>query len=83
MPTTVPDGPTLETLASASAAAPSIHNTQPWRFRFAPDTGTLEVRALTERGLRHTDPTGRALHVSRRLRCSICGSRWHNSAGSR
>lgn len=64
MPTTVPDGPTLETLVSASAAAPSIHNTQPWRFRFDPDTGTMEVRALTERGLRHTDPTGRALHVS-------------------
>ncbi|KUO17713.1 Acg family FMN-binding oxidoreductase [Streptomyces dysideae] len=64
MPTALPDGPTLENLVSASVAAPSIHNTQPWRFRFTPDTATLEIRAAADRGLRHTDPSGRALHVS-------------------
>ncbi|MDJ0345841.1 hypothetical protein QMK19_16230 [Streptomyces sp. H10-C2] len=58
------DASTLEQLISAAVAAPSIHNTQPWRYRFVPATSTLEVRAATERTLRHTDPAGRALHLS-------------------
>lgn len=37
---------------------------QPWPFRLDPDTLTLEIRAATQRGLRHIDPTGRPLHVS-------------------
>ena len=64
MSSTVLDVPTLETLIAASVAAPSIHHTRPWRFRLDPDTVTLEIRAVAERGLRHTDPTGRALHIS-------------------
>ncbi|WP_416072109.1 hypothetical protein [Streptomyces sp. ME18-1-4] len=44
--------------------APSIHNTQPWRFRLDADTLTLQVHAATDRGLRHTDPDDRALHLS-------------------
>jgi nitroreductase len=64
MRTTALDGITLETLVPAAVAAPSIHNTQPWRFRLDPDTLTLEIRAATRRGLRHIDPTGRALHLS-------------------
>ncbi|MFI1163489.1 Acg family FMN-binding oxidoreductase [Streptomyces sp. NPDC020801] len=58
------DVPTLERLVAAAGAAPSIHNTQPWRFRLEPDTGTLEIRAAADRGLRHIDPAGRALHLS-------------------
>lgn len=58
------DAATLEKLISAAVAAPSIRNTQPWRFRLDPDTMTVEVRAAFERGLRHTDPEGRALHIS-------------------
>ncbi|MCL6669969.1 MULTISPECIES: Acg family FMN-binding oxidoreductase [Streptomyces] len=58
------DVATLEKLISAAVAAPSIHNTQPWRFRLDPDTLTLEIRAAQDRGLRHIDPSGRALHLS-------------------
>ncbi|MDX2702370.1 hypothetical protein PV350_05835 [Streptomyces sp. PA03-6a] len=63
MPTTL-DGATLEKLISAAVAAPSFHNSQPWRFRLEPDTATVLVRATGERGLREADPLGRALHVS-------------------
>ena len=58
------DAATLESCISAAVAAPSIYNTQPWRFRLDPQTVTLEVRAVPQRGLRHADPVGRALHLS-------------------
>ncbi|GGN80036.1 hypothetical protein GCM10011579_065130 [Streptomyces albiflavescens] len=58
------DVATLEALVGAAVAAPSIHNTQPWLFRLDADTVTLEIRAAIDRGLRHSDPTGRALHIS-------------------
>jgi nitroreductase len=64
MHTTALDTTTLEACVSAAVAAPSIHNTQPWRYRLDPEAVTFRVRAAPERGLRHTDPTGRALHVS-------------------
>lgn len=62
--TSILNAATLEKLIAAAVAAPSLHNTQPWRCRPDPDTATIEVRAATERSLRHTDPLGRALHVS-------------------
>ncbi|MYS22029.1 hypothetical protein GA0115240_137714 [Streptomyces sp. DvalAA-14] len=64
MHTTALDAAILEKLIAAAVAAPSLHNTQPWRYRLDPDTSTIEVRAATERTLRHTDPVGRGLHVS-------------------
>ncbi|MFD9127274.1 hypothetical protein ACFV0G_21350, partial [Kitasatospora sp. NPDC059571] len=54
----------LHTLAKAAGAAPSLHNTQPWRFEAAADGRTLAVYVDPARGLPLTDPDGRALHVS-------------------
>ncbi|MFJ3216627.1 Acg family FMN-binding oxidoreductase [Kitasatospora sp. NPDC086801] len=64
MPTLALDATTLEKLVSAAVAAPSIHNSQPWRFRLEPATSTLEVRAVRDRAVPAADPQGRALHIS-------------------
>lgn len=75
------DAAVLEKLISAAVAAPSIHNTQPWRYRLDPDEATLEVCSVPERSLRHADPRGRALHVSvgaalYNLRLAVCHAGW-------
>ena len=64
-----------ETAALAAAArvagfAPSIHNTQPWRWRAA--GRTLELWAVRDRQLATTDPAGRLLTVS-------CGAALHHA----
>ncbi|MEV8558389.1 hypothetical protein AB0478_18445 [Streptomyces sp. NPDC051917] len=64
MPNPGLDATALETLLAAAVAAPSIHNTQPWRFRLNPANHLLEVRALPERSLPLADPDGRARHLS-------------------
>jgi nitroreductase len=49
-------------IVDAASAAPSIHNTQPWRFRVTGDL--IEVHGDPDRMLWVADPKGRALRVS-------------------
>ncbi|MFJ6632503.1 Acg family FMN-binding oxidoreductase [Streptomyces sp. NPDC091376] len=53
----------VESLVKDAASAPSMHNTQPWTFRFLRDSGVLQLRGDAERGLPRADPGGRALHL--------------------
>jgi hypothetical protein len=54
----------LAELVAAATAAPSMHNAQPWRFRFDPASQTIGLSADPERMLRVADPDSRALHIS-------------------
>lgn len=54
------DAATVGSLLAGPVAAPSIHNTQPWRFGLDPESRSVAVRAdrmrtlpLTDRILRH------------------------------
>ena len=49
--------------------APSVHNSQPWRWRIGPST--IHLFADPERALPATDPEGRDLHLS-------CGAALHH-----
>jgi nitroreductase len=51
-------------LVTAATMAPSMHNTQPWRFRIEPASQTIGLRADPARMLRFGDPAGRALHIA-------------------
>ena len=63
-------GAALAAAARVGGFAPSIHNTQPWRWRVAGDV--LELRAVRERQLAVADPLGRLLTVS-------CGAALHHA----
>ncbi|MDX3235357.1 nitroreductase [Streptomyces sp. ME03-5709C] len=63
MPGHVIDTSTASALVEAAVAAPSMHNAQPWRFRFLPAEGTLHVRADPARRMPLTDPDDRGLHL--------------------
>ncbi|MDN5763427.1 MAG: hypothetical protein L0H41_14075 [Microlunatus sp.] len=61
----------LRHAATRAGLAPSVHNTQPWRFRIGRDT--MELRADPDRRLRVLDPTGRQLMIS--LGCALFNAR--------
>jgi len=54
----------VDMLLAAATAAPSMHNTQPWRFRVLPAPPAIELRADPERMLPVTDPSGRAVYIA-------------------
>jgi nitroreductase len=51
-------------LLRMAALAPSMHNTQPWRFGFVRASQTIELYADPSRMLAHSDPNGRAVHIA-------------------
>jgi nitroreductase len=65
-----PTGETLSQTAVSAGYAPSILNTQPWRWRLEP--GRLELFAERARQLTVTDPQGRLLTIS-------CGAALHHA----
>ncbi|MFF0633313.1 Acg family FMN-binding oxidoreductase [Nocardia sp. NPDC004151] len=65
----VPDPSTVSAVIELAARAPSVHNSQPWRWRF--DGVHLNLFADAERLLSAADPLGRQLVIS-------CGAMLHH-----
>jgi hypothetical protein len=61
----------LRSAADRARLAPSVHNTQPWRF--LQRSGALEFVADRERQLAVLDPKGRQLHIS--VGCALFNAR--------
>jgi nitroreductase len=57
------DTNTVTTLVTDACAAPSLHNAQPWAFRYGRSTGLLRLYADLARTLPRTDPEKRGLHL--------------------
>ncbi|MEU5538939.1 nitroreductase [Streptomyces sp. NPDC020362] len=53
----------VSALVADAGAAPSLHNAQPWRFRFLPDSAVLRLYADLERSLPRSDPDKRGLYL--------------------
>jgi nitroreductase len=66
-PAAVPGFPPDDVVAGllhAATQAPSMHNTQPWRFRVLRASQEIELYADPARALRFSDPHGRAVHIA-------------------
>ncbi|CAM4084534.1 Putative NAD(P)H nitroreductase/MT3217 [Mycobacterium basiliense] len=57
-----PDSGTIQTVLTLACRAPSVHNTQPWRWRVG--ASSLHLYADTGLQLPNTDPDGRDLMLS-------------------
>ncbi|MFD2768167.1 Acg family FMN-binding oxidoreductase [Micromonospora eburnea] len=60
----------LAEAAATSGRAPSVHNTQPWRWKVLPDA--LELRMARDLRISATDPEGRLVTLS-------CGAALHHA----
>jgi hypothetical protein len=56
--------PQLDEAVEHALRAPSVHNTQPWRWRIDTADGVVELYADRGRRLSATDPDGRDLLIS-------------------
>ena len=66
-----PDSETIRTVLTVSTRAPSVHNSQPWRWRVGPDR--LHLYADASRHLSSADPDRREQMLS-------CGAALHHCA---
>ncbi|MFE7901012.1 Acg family FMN-binding oxidoreductase [Streptomyces sp. NPDC057424] len=57
------DENTVTVLVADAGAAPSMHNAQPWRFRYRSGERLLLLLADPERAMPRSDPDDRALHI--------------------
>jgi len=55
---------TVRELVASAILAPSMHNTQPWRFRYEPASQTIGLYADPARMLPFSDPDWRAVHIA-------------------
>lgn len=65
----VPDTDVVRMAVALACRAPSVHNSQPWRWSYG--TGALDLRSDASRAVRSTDPSGRQLVIS-------CGAALHH-----
>ncbi|NGO41751.1 Acg family FMN-binding oxidoreductase [Streptomyces ureilyticus] len=57
------DEKTVTRMVAEATAAPSMHNAQPWRFRFLTGERLLLLYADLARAMPRSDPDNRALHI--------------------
>ncbi|WP_240797791.1 nitroreductase family protein [Streptomyces sp. F001] len=72
----------MTALVHDAAAAPSMHNAQPWRFRYFQGSRTFHVRADLDRVMPHSDPDTRGLHLGcgaalLNLRVAVVDGGWY------
>lgn len=82
MDTTIPDANVIRIAVDLACRAPSVHNSQPWYWRYS--SGQLDLFADRSRLLPSTDPTGRQLDVScgaalHHLQVALASLRWRTS----
>ncbi|MEV4237756.1 MULTISPECIES: Acg family FMN-binding oxidoreductase [unclassified Nocardia] len=75
-----PDHPTVLAAMRLASRAPSVHNTQPWRWEF--DGTRLHLRRDNDRLLSAADPLGRQLVIScgamlHHVRTAFAAQGWH------
>ncbi|MCM2389326.1 Acg family FMN-binding oxidoreductase [Streptomyces albipurpureus] len=63
MPSRPLDPAAVTAIVQDAAAAPSLHNAQPWKFRLLRENGVLQLRADPTRAMPAEDPANRALHL--------------------
>jgi nitroreductase len=62
-PTSFAEDEVVESLVRDAVTAPSMHNAQPWRFRYRRGDRSIALRADYERAMPTADPQMRALHL--------------------
>ncbi|MCP9963595.1 nitroreductase [Streptomyces somaliensis] len=58
-----PDATSLTSWVADAVLAPSMHNAQPWRFRYERASGLLALRMDPARAMPRSDPSARGLHL--------------------